>query len=265
MSLPTPKCPVCLDMLIAPITFSCGHSTCTGCYEVLRASGSGVGVLNCPECRTSISRECKMNIVLDQVLSTIIPDYEETKKTRLDILNRTTLFKRYKNSRRYNNIAAIMRRKLNRDGYATLKDFQELDYSAMAAPHPDEIMFIIHNKGIKVLKIVIKDVTYYVYSGDVYENHIFAFAEAHKDELTPAQLYRIAASLDSNVEMLFDRLHLLPEDEVNETIVNTDALRSFLLTVDITMLTGPGNSSDTDDSDSDLHSDSDDDDTSNES
>jgi len=241
-------CPVCLETLIAPVTFGCGHSTCSACYESLKNAGSGAGVLNCPECRTGISRECKINIVLDQVFCTIIPDYERLKTKMTDEIQRATLFKRYKHSKRYNKIAGAIRQKMRREGYLTSTDIIQLDFSVSPIPIHDEIIYIIKNGGVPVIDITLKDVTYYVYSSDVYENHLTNFAEAHKADLTPEHLYRIASAIDGEVEIFFDKLNLLPHKELEW---DNDILSAFLINVDFTnIVTEAGKNKNDDDDDS---------------
>ena len=257
-------CSVCIEALIAPVTFGCGHSTCSACYESLKHTGGGVGVLNCPECRTGISRECKINIVLDQVFSCIIPDYEILKTKMTEEIQRTTLFKRYKHSKRYNKIAGILRQKMKKEGYLTSTDMTSLDFSVSPAPIYDEIIYIIQTGGVQVLDINLKDVTYYVSRSDLYESHMTNFAEAHKDELTPEHLYRIVSAMDSEVEMFFDKLNLLPHkdlvwdnEKLSEFLINVDFTNIIINKNDISNQSDGSESSDSDSSVSDMNDSSD--------
>jgi hypothetical protein len=195
-NLSFPNCSVCLDVLVAPVTTYCGHSTCITCYASLAG--------RCPECRSYISRDCKLNIVLDQVLSGLNPEYDGLKREKMKEINRKIIFDRYIASKRYAMLIGVIRDKLRRDGNFTIQDlFYTIETNTFEEgekPSEQELLYLLEQLKPSIVKLRLNDEIYYIYRGDLNINHIIKFAEEHVEELKPCHLYILASSMNTEVE-----------------------------------------------------------------
>ncbi len=243
-----PNCSVCLDILVAPVTTQCGHTTCITCYSSLTG--------RCPECRAFISSDCKLNIVLDQVLSNLTPDYDILKTEKMKEINRKLLFGRYIASERYETLVGIIRDKLRRDGEVTLSGLTEtISESFRGTPLPlkEEILFLLSQIKPSIVKLSLSGETHYIYRGDLNTNHIIRFATSHRDALESSHLYILASSLNSEVAEMFNRLNLCPSEDIHMHKNIDIILAEFLSGIDLT----PRCYDDDEDEDTETDSDSD--------
>ena len=90
------SCVVCLDHLIGPYSIGCGHTVCAQCFSLLREK-------KCPLCRFKFSDGDKygINIVLDKILSTIVPDYSNRRAQHDKFVQSITIIRTYRKSARY--------------------------------------------------------------------------------------------------------------------------------------------------------------------
>jgi hypothetical protein len=92
-----PSCPVCLENIIGPYSFGCGHTVDIGCFMQLKKK-------ECPVCRFKLNNvdNYGINLMLEECLKTKIPHYEKLKKERLKFVKSLCLFRKYSESERYN-------------------------------------------------------------------------------------------------------------------------------------------------------------------
>lgn len=227
-NLSFPNCSVCLDFLVAPVTTYCGHSTCITCYASLTG--------RCPECRSFISRDCKLNIVLDQVLSGLNPEYDLLKREKMKEINRKIIFDRYIASKRYTTLIGLIRDKLRSDGNFTIQDLRDnIETKTFedggAKPSEQELLYLLEQLKPSIVKLRLNDEIYYIYRGDLNINHIIKFAEEHAEELKPCHLYILASSMNTEVEKLFSRLNLC--NKGSEIVFDRETLGEFLSAIDL--------------------------------
>ena len=69
--LESTQCGICHEFLAVPMMISCGHNYC---YECLRNwfSSNSTRELNCPNCRVSVIDEPRLNLVLEQLIDTVL-------------------------------------------------------------------------------------------------------------------------------------------------------------------------------------------------
>ncbi len=53
----SPRCPVCLDMIVEPVTLPCRHEICVQCFKMTLE----VTAMSCPLCRKRISSWARKN------------------------------------------------------------------------------------------------------------------------------------------------------------------------------------------------------------
>ena len=63
------ECPICISILIEPVTLLCGHSFCKLC-ELSCISTKG-GIKSCSLCRMCYSDQPKVNIILHNILKCV--------------------------------------------------------------------------------------------------------------------------------------------------------------------------------------------------
>jgi hypothetical protein len=64
-------CPICLEILVAPVTLQCGHTFCAHCAQTWsRASGRKA---LCPVCRQQAAHSLTKNYLLAELLAIIFP------------------------------------------------------------------------------------------------------------------------------------------------------------------------------------------------
>ena len=240
-----PLCPVCLDELIAPITIPCGHNTCFNCASVLNKK--------CPVCRATYTNECKINLVLDQLLAKIIPDYDARRKDIMMESELNTLFARYKKSTRYDALLMVIDEQLMIEGKASVPFLLDLCRKAFINPEPieDEVLYLLNQLGIEhsksIVSVVIEGVTYYLCCDSA--RAVTDFAVTNQAHLSQTDIYRLASSIDSRVSTMFRALNLCAPEDIKW---NRDALIKHLLAIQFR----PVDSDDDDDSDEDSESDS---------
>jgi Zinc finger, C3HC4 type (RING finger) len=64
------QCPICISMLIEPVTLLCGHSFCRVCE--LKCFANREGIKSCALCRSCYSDKPKINIVLHDILKCVL-------------------------------------------------------------------------------------------------------------------------------------------------------------------------------------------------
>lgn len=66
-------CGICLELLLKPVTTSCGHNFCRGC--LISVYKRSIYRPKCPMCRLQLSKTpLKVNLLLDYIISCKFPD-----------------------------------------------------------------------------------------------------------------------------------------------------------------------------------------------
>jgi hypothetical protein len=210
-----PTCPVCLDALIAPVTIPCGHNTCFHCVTLLNKK--------CPICRSTYTNECKINLVMDQLLAKIVPNYANRRAEMLRESELTTLFARFKKSTRYSLLLTVIEDQFELEGKATLPLLIDLCQKQSLTPEPteDEILYILHDQTIigstSFVSVVIEGVKYYLCSDPGVSSNartLIEFTVANKQHLSQTDIYRLASYIDKHVSELFQALNLCEKEDI---------------------------------------------------
>jgi hypothetical protein len=115
------QCCVCLDPVVCPYSFGCGHTVDAQCFVQLRKS-------ECPKCRFKFGNVKKygINLMLEGLLREKIPNYDELAKRQMKYVKSVGLFKNYRRSERYEKIASLCDEFINTHNYAVkLSDLYE--------------------------------------------------------------------------------------------------------------------------------------------
>ena len=193
-------CSVCLDELIAPVSMRCGHSTCFEC--AVRLENNENMKKTCPECRASgVNGERNINIVLDQLLHNIIPNYAEKKRIMLKSETDKKLMMKYQISTRYSRYSGSISEYIYNYGYASWDNIMGecLKHEMETEPSVDEILYILYHDSFVPIKI--GDIEYFV---DTQNNtNIYRFAEAISDNITPEIIYSLLIHQDPGYREIF--------------------------------------------------------------
>jgi hypothetical protein len=93
------ECSMCLEPLVGPYSIGCGHTVCAQCFSRLTSQ-------QCPLCRFNFRDGDKygINIVLDKLLASIIPDYEARRSAQDKYIKTISIARTYRRSIRYHNV-----------------------------------------------------------------------------------------------------------------------------------------------------------------
>jgi len=115
------QCSVCLDPVVCPYSFGCGHTVDAQCFVQLRKS-------ECPKCRFKFDNVKKygVNLMLEGLLREKIPNYDELAKKQMKYVKSVGVFKIYRRSKRYKKIVSLCNEIINTCNYAIkLSDLYE--------------------------------------------------------------------------------------------------------------------------------------------
>ncbi|KAI4901124.1 hypothetical protein NFI96_023726 [Prochilodus magdalenae] len=73
------KCPICLDLMKAPVTIPCGHSYCMACIARCWDKGDSTGVHVCPQCRQKFVPRPKL--AKNALLAEVVEKLREERKS----------------------------------------------------------------------------------------------------------------------------------------------------------------------------------------
>lgn len=172
------ECPICLEILADPVTFSCGHSICQDCLNVL--------LNKCPMCRSEITKMPSKNVVLKSALVKIFGNDYDTKSKRRKALSN------YLNSSQYKSLKEKIIRVITNsaskpynidDLTLRLKDYdiKELSYILHLMVEKEEIFFsygIICLNDNNWLKTFVKSVCKKMTEDLTAEIHIYLMCKA---------------------------------------------------------------------------------------
>lgn len=175
----TQNCPICLDLLVAPISWCCGHNVCIMCD---RRMTSG----KCALCRAPLSKVRKVNLLLENLLMCNIPDYTKLAALRTKNAERFGVIEKYKKSTRYSSVSLL------------LSDL--IEESIMTKDH---LLSIIESSPDFSIKITLEEVEYVLSRRKClivkdqwilpHNRHkiVETFLKQHQDELTTVEKMNI--------------------------------------------------------------------------
>lgn len=189
------KCPICLDNIIQPISYECGHNVCKYCHKSMILSGR---TQKCSECRQLlIVKKYHINKMFERIIQTKIKDYNEQVESKKKYYKKTKLINKYENSIYYKRLRYNFYN--NFISYITYSDllskYENINYEL------DYILYeLIQNKHI----IICQD---YIIKIEKSEN----FLSEKYDQLSKEDIFNLLI-YDSNDE-LYDKLYHLINDE----------------------------------------------------
>lgn len=95
-------CSVCLEPIVCPYSFGCGHNIDAQCFVQLRKH-------ECPKCRFKFhdTKRYGVNLMLEGLLRDKIPNYDELAQKQMKYVKSIGLLKSYRKSPRYKNILSL--------------------------------------------------------------------------------------------------------------------------------------------------------------
>ena len=97
-------CPICMDPVVCPYSFGCGHTLDVKCFVQLRKK-------ECPKCRFKLhdAKKYGVNLMLQELLREKIPEYEQIKAEQIRFVKSVGLFETYTASTRFRDICRHMK------------------------------------------------------------------------------------------------------------------------------------------------------------
>ena len=117
MSITT--CVVCVEPLVLPISYQCGHTVCKGCSWRLKRK-------LCPVCRRTIKRHGHVNTVLEDFLKKENSNYEAQAKELETALELERCHTMYLKSPRYNSRCMMMMNIINKKSYMKVTEIGDI-------------------------------------------------------------------------------------------------------------------------------------------
>ena len=150
-------CPVCLEPVICPFTFGCGHTVDARCFFQLRKK-------ECPQCRFKLHKTSKysVNLMLQSFLANTIPNYEQLKESHLRFIKAMNVLKAYKASERYRVMIKLIASYV--DGSAVKAVELSALMAHMESYDPLEVQHALDNN--KCYRLDLDEVTYVIYRPD---------------------------------------------------------------------------------------------------
>lgn len=213
------NCPICLDLLVAPIGWSCGHTVCVLC---------DCRILNgrCAICKSPISTFRQINRLLERLIQKqsglTEEEYDRLAKARIALSNQYSVCKKYKTSTRYMNISDILVKELKKGNIKKDQLIQAVERATtnyVDKISPDEIEYVLFKmQVITINEWIIPDF-----------KHAITFLKSNKD-LTEDQKNLIYQHFAPRLKKMFTACGIqTPRNSISKQI--TDNLVSYLSTI----------------------------------
>jgi hypothetical protein len=194
------NCPICMETLIKPITYECGHNVCDICHKYLILSGR---TLKCSECRYYISKKnINENKTLSKIIKLLLGDkYDENLKEKEEMYKRQYCIEKFEETKYYKKIYTSLLQYINHykcKNYNNL--YEEIDIKITIYEY-DYILYDLYiNKKIVLCK---NDIISIDYINQYILNNTY---DLSKDEL-------IILLINSNCDykILYDKLNDIVE------------------------------------------------------
>lgn len=230
------ECNICMESLVAPVTWSCGHVVCVLCDRQLRDN-------KCSFCKAALPKKRNINLVMANLLRKDIDNYDSLAEKRVEAAKAYDIFKLYKKSTRYSKIKDALDSCL--DDNCKLQDIYnqitEFTHEFKVPVLKEEINMVLSRHKKEVAVITMEGETW-ILPG--YEE-ARSFLMKNKGKLTEAQKYQIIYRQSPYFRKLSDAAGLTHEPE--EITFNITELLDFVTCLNLSNTEADsGSESDTD-------------------
>jgi hypothetical protein len=176
------NCPVCLDFIIGPHCITCSHVICAKCFYLLQKN-------QCPVCRYNFqTKNASVNKLLESLISTYIPDYDNLRKEQLTFIQSLTIIKTYERSERTYNNGILVKQYLKSQDNACPYDQLVNHFTTMPML---ELQFILDK--LPTTGITIDDKLYVCYLQIGNDDSLAVIFQLLKDKLSPTNILHMLA------------------------------------------------------------------------
>lgn len=237
------ECFICMETLVAPVSWSCGHTVCILCDGKLKKNV-------CPSCRAKLPKERKVNLIMEELLRRVTENYDQLATDRITEVKSYECLRAYRRSTRYRKIKDCLNDCLDdnmklSDLYTQIEKFTH-QFQIPVLKQEVNMILARHKKDIAL--VTLNGVNWIIPG----YKEAREFLGKHKDDLTKQQKFCIIARFSPYFRNLSNVSGFsFQPDEID---FNQEELLEFIQALDFTDTKEDADSGSETDSDDDVHS-----------